>query len=91
MRVNGFNVALISQWADAAHTDENIEWCRTTYAALQPFLAPMRYVNYLDYDEPGDPAAAVYGPNYARLREIKAKYDPDNFFHINVNILPPGA
>jgi len=91
MRVTGFNVALISQWADAAHTNENIEWCRTTYAALQPFLAPMRYVNYLDYDEPGDPAAAVYGPNYARLREIKAKYDPDNFFHINVNILPPGA
>jgi FAD/FMN-containing dehydrogenase len=25
---------------------------------------------------------------FARLREIKKKYDPDNFFRHNVNILP---
>jgi len=88
MRVTGFNVALISQWADAADSARNIEWCRTAFASLQPFLAPMRYVNYLDNDEPRDPAAVVYGSNYPRLREIKKTYDPDNFFHINVNIRP---
>ena len=32
---------------------------------------------------------SVYGPNLSRLREIKKKYDPDNVFHVNVNI-PPG-
>jgi FAD/FMN-containing dehydrogenase len=47
-----------------------------------------RYVNYLDNDEPGDTAAAAYGPNYRRLREIKAKYDPANFFSMNQNIRP---
>jgi hypothetical protein len=88
MRVNGFNVAIASQWSDPANTTECIEWCRGTYAALKPFFAPLRYVNYLDSDEGPDPAADVYGPNYARLRQLKTKYDPDNFFHTNVNIRP---
>jgi len=30
----------------------------------------------------------VYGSNLARLREIKKKYDADNFFRHNVNIVP---
>jgi len=87
LRVEGFNVVLISQWVDPADTDRNIAWTRETYAALTPFLAPTRYVNYLGADEP-DPAAAAYGPNYARLQSIKATYDPDNTFHANVNIRP---
>jgi FAD/FMN-containing dehydrogenase len=45
-------------------------------------------VNYLDDDEAGDPAAAAYGPNYRRLQQIKARYDPDNFFRQNQNIRP---
>ena len=31
---------------------------------------------------------SAYGPNYPRLRELKKKYDPENFFHTNVNIRP---
>jgi hypothetical protein len=30
----------------------------------------------------------VYGPNLGRLRTLKTKYDPENFFRQNVNILP---
>ena len=55
---------------------------------MAPFVASGRYVNYLGDDETGDPIAAAYGPNYRRLQEIKAKYDPSNFFHINQNIRP---
>jgi len=86
LRVSGYNVAIISQWMDPRENDRNIAWCRGTFDALKPFLAETRYVNYLDRDEPGDPAAAAYGVNYTRLRELKAKYDPENFFHANVNI-----
>ena len=55
---------------------------------VKNYLGAFRYVNYLYTDEPGDPAAVAYGPNYPRLREIKKKYDPENFFHTNVNIRP---
>lgn len=88
MRLAGFNVVLIAQWIDPADTEKNIAWCRGTYDALRPYLGAFRYVNYLEADEPNDAAAIVYGPNYARLRELKTKYDPDNFFHVNVNIRP---
>ena len=46
-----------------------------------------RYVNYLEGDAP-NADAVVYGPNLARLKALKTKYDPDNFFRHNVNILP---
>ena len=44
-------------------------------------------MNYLDHDE-GDAAAIAFGPNYARLRDLKTKFDPENIFHINVNVRP---
>ena len=31
---------------------------------------------------------ATYGGNYARLAQIKAKYDPESFFRVNQNIKP---
>jgi FAD/FMN-containing dehydrogenase len=87
MRVTGFNVIIASQWRESDETERGIRWAREVFASLTPYLAPNRYVNYLEHDAP-DAAAVVYGPNLARLREIKTKYDPDNFFKHNVNILP---
>ena len=55
---------------------------------MEPFFAPWRYVNYLGDDEAGEPVVAAYGPNYQRLQEIKTRYDPDNFYHLNQNIRP---
>jgi FAD/FMN-containing dehydrogenase len=88
LRVTGFNVAIISQWQRPEDTERGTAWARATHAALAPFLAPTRYVNYLENDADAGAAAAAYGPNYPRLRQLKAKYDPDNFFHVNVNIRP---
>jgi FAD/FMN-containing dehydrogenase len=42
--------------------------------------------------EEGQPRVeATYGPNYARLQAIKAKYDPDNLFRVNQNIAPAAS
>ena len=48
------------------------------------------YLNFTGLAEEA-PTAGVdtaYGRNLARLQQIKAKYDPDNFFRINNNIEP---
>ena len=87
-REEGYNLIVLSEWMEPADTNQCIAWARDSYAAMSPFMASGRYVNYLGDDETGDPAAAAYGPNYQRLRKLKAKYDPDNFFHTNLNIPP---
>jgi FAD/FMN-containing dehydrogenase len=88
LRVEGFNVVVISQWIEPRDTEAGMSWCRKTYSSLEPFFSKTRYLNYLEADVAGDPAAIAYGSNYPKLRQLKAKYDPDNFFHTNVNILP---
>jgi FAD/FMN-containing dehydrogenase len=87
-RADGLNLLVLSQWMEPAKNAECIAWARKSYADLERFMAPGRYVNYLGDDETGDPVPAAYGPNYRRLQEIKTKYDPGNFFHVNQNIRP---
>ncbi len=88
VRTAGYNFLVLGQWAEPAISDRCIAWTRQTYADMAPFFATARYVNYLDEDDVGDPVAAAYGPNYRRLQQLKTKYDPDNFFHMNQNIRP---
>ena len=87
-RADGYNLLVLSEWMEPANSDRCIAWARETYAAMEPFVGSGRYVNYLGDDETGDPIAAAYGANYRRLQEIKTKYDPSNFFHMNQNIRP---
>jgi FAD/FMN-containing dehydrogenase len=87
-RKEGYNLLILAQWLDGARTAANVAWARDTYARMAPFVGKGRYVNYLDVDEPGDSVSAAYGPNYPRLRALKSKYDPHNFFRLNQNVLP---
>jgi FAD/FMN-containing dehydrogenase len=87
-RKQGYNFLVLAQWMQPSGTRACIAWARETYERMQPFFASGRYVNYLDDDEVGDPVAAAYGANYRRLQQIKAQYDPKNFFRMNQNIRP---
>jgi FAD/FMN-containing dehydrogenase len=87
-RTAGWNLVLPSVWMDPAATDENIAWTRKAHSALAPHLDQARWLNYLDDDQGGDAVRAAYGPNYARLVEVKRRYDPENIFHHNHNIPP---
>lgn len=87
-RQAGYNMVILGEWMEPADNERCIAWTRDCYAAMQPYVGSGRYVNYIEADDAGDAIAAAYGPNFRRLREIKAKYDPDNFFHVNQNIRP---
>jgi FAD/FMN-containing dehydrogenase len=87
MRSEGFDLVLISLWNEAAEDSRHVEWTRTFHAAMQEWAAGAAYVNGLDQDESARVPEA-YGGNYARLCELKAKYDPENRFRRNHNIAP---
>jgi hypothetical protein len=46
-RSTGYSFLLIREWIDSGIFGRCIAWARETYAAMQPFVAPNRYVNYL--------------------------------------------
>jgi FAD binding domain/Berberine and berberine like len=68
--------------------EEEREWARGLWTALEPHHTSV-YVNFL-MDEGQERVRQAYGPEkYDRLKALKQKYDPDNFFRLNQNI-PPG-
>jgi hypothetical protein len=87
-RREGYNFLVVSEWLNPADNARNIAWARESYDMMRPCFTPGRYVNYLGDDDGEDAVAAAYGPNYHRLRALKAKYDPNNLFHLNQNIRP---
>ena len=87
----GYHVGIYSLWRDRAENDPNIAWVRQTWKAMQPFVSGGVYVNELGDDDGVDRVQMAYGPNYDRLQQIKAKYDPQNVFSQNANIAPVSA
>ncbi len=65
------------------------EWVRSFWSALVPHASGVgSYVNFMSEHEENRVRAA-YGPaKYDRLAAIKAKWDPDNVFHLNANVKP---
>jgi FAD/FMN-containing dehydrogenase len=83
----GFEYWVQSYWQQDGACDDAIRWVQRFFAALQPHSSGSVYVN--DLENEGDKRArAAYGDNYARLAEIKRRYDPTNFFRVNQNIKP---
>ena len=83
-----FSVVIVGMWADRAASSENIRWTRELWSALQPFSTEAVYVNYLDTDDADRIPSAYDAVTYHRLRQVKEKYDPENFFRGNQNIAP---
>jgi FAD/FMN-containing dehydrogenase len=82
-------VMVAANWEDAADTPTRLATARATWKRVEP-LSRGFYVNSAD-DRADSEVAGNYGANYARLVQLKDKYDPGNQFRLNVNIKPSRA
>ena len=65
------------------------KWSVDYFDAIHPTSMGGAYVNFM-MEEGQDRVRSAYRGNYDRLARIKAKYDPENVFHVNQNIRPAG-
>lgn len=72
---------------DPANAGRIRDWARDYWQMLHGYSTGAAYVNFMMEEGEGR-IRATYGDNYYRLQQVKAAYDPDNFFHINQNIRP---
>lgn len=88
-RSSRYELHVFPGWADASGDDEIIAWADRLHEAMLPHGNGRVYVNLLGDGEP-ERVPDAYGPNYARLARLKARWDPDNIFRANHNVPPAG-
>jgi hypothetical protein len=86
MRQPGYELDLMGRWTAPAEKANAVQWVKSLRDNLQPFAHGV-YANQLG-ETSEELVKAAYGPNYARLVEIKKKYDPTNLLRLNQNIKP---
>ena len=83
------NASALAIWTGTDADAEHIAWARTYTAAIAPHATGAEYINYMADNAGSDRLRAVYGEaKFARLRRLKAQYDPNNVFRFNQNIEP---
>jgi FAD/FMN-containing dehydrogenase len=83
----GFTFNINGNSETGAGFEAEREWARAYWSALAPYHTSV-YVNFL-MEEGEERVRQAYGSaKYDRLKALKRKYDPDNFFQLNQNIRP---
>ena len=78
---------LITPYEDLGQAATNEAWTAAFHAELAAEGAAS-YVNFMGAEDTDAVRDAYPAPTYARLRELKRRYDPDNVFRANHNIRP---
>lgn len=85
-----FDYSIESVWTDPHESARHLQWTDELGDALQRFSIGV-YVNELG-DEGEARVRDAYNPaTFARLVELKHRYDPTNLFHLNQNIKLSGS
>jgi FAD/FMN-containing dehydrogenase len=83
-----FGQVIVGVDPDPANNERMTAWAKAYHDDLHPHSAGGGYVNMMMHDEGPDRVRASYRDNYDRLVEVKRRYDPDNLFRVNQNIVP---
>ncbi|OJJ08808.1 hypothetical protein ASPVEDRAFT_145117 [Aspergillus versicolor CBS 583.65] len=87
------NGLITLRWTDKSKDGEHRAWAREVQERWKKELEGRQVGNvdikgkegvpqYINYAEPGDSVVGnIYGENFGRLKDLKAKYDPTNVFH----------
>ncbi len=86
-RGSGHTININATTATREGFDEEREWSKGLWSALKPYHTSV-YVNFL-MEEGEERIRQAYGTDrYDRLKALKRRYDPNNFFRLNQNIPP---
>jgi FAD/FMN-containing dehydrogenase len=88
-RAMDYMFSLDAIWSDAADDSANMSWVRECWKDMQRFSTGRMYLNFPGLGEGENLVRDAFGKEtYKRLQTIKRKYDPDNVFRMNQNIVP---
>jgi hypothetical protein len=77
-RAEEFNLVLDAGWQSHSEGRESFYWLANTWHAMKPLVKKAAYVSFLDADDSARGVEAYGEANFARLRDLKLKYDPEH-------------
>jgi FAD/FMN-containing dehydrogenase len=84
-----FMLSLDAIWTRPSDDDANMTWARTMWTRMQRHSNGRLYLNFPGHGEGETLVRDAFGAQtYERLQRIKGKYDPENLFRMNQNIVP---
>jgi FAD/FMN-containing dehydrogenase len=78
----------LPMWMDPGEDERNITWARRLAASMRDVGVGTTMANFVAEDEAGRLRASYGEQKYARLVEVKRRWDPGNLFRLNQNINP---
>jgi FAD/FMN-containing dehydrogenase len=83
-----YALAIQTRWVNGDEASAHLAWSRRLFDAMKPHSTGKVYVNFIADEGDARVLDAYTEQATARLRIIKAAYDPGNLFRMNQNIRP---
>jgi len=83
-----FVLNIPGSWENAVDDQKNIKWVREAWDDMKSFSTGGNYINFQTEDEGRDRMIASLGKDLQQLARVKTKWDPQNIFRMNRNIIP---
>jgi FAD/FMN-containing dehydrogenase len=87
-----WGMQVLASWLEPERDTANRTWVRAFTDALSPWARPAGFPNFIADAGDAEGVRHAYGAErYARLVEVKDRWDPDNVFRLNHNIAPSAS